>query len=199
MYFFFNSKSQVAFMWLQFVFGTDTKFQVVQIIESPSAWSREYGRMNTSQNASAQFILAPNEKLSHRMKIDLIGEHIECGDPLYILKKFDQPCCRVGFSVVDGKKEWILDTSHKQKIKYPKRNHGKACERELTRRQKYIDRNYLNLECDCIEVSFCDYIFTTRKNVVVLYFVDLFLDFYFLKCVDNNINLILNLVCIVCY
>jgi hypothetical protein len=70
-----------------------------------------------------------------------------------VLNSFDQPCSRVGFMIIDGKKEWTLHPLHKRKIKYPYKINGQVCEREVERRQKYIDRNYLNLECDCEQSS----------------------------------------------
>jgi hypothetical protein len=152
--FYFNgSQGGIMSIWGLLMFPEENpKFEIIKIIESPSVYDRKYGRYNTELDASAQVLLSPVEKRTHQIKIDLIGKHVHC-DPMSILDSFDQPCSRIGFSIIDGKKEWILHRSHKRGVQYPYRINGKFCERALKRRQKYIARNYLNLECDCEDIS----------------------------------------------
>ncbi len=154
--FFYNTDSQVLFIYSRLVFrGSGDRFETITVTKSPSVYLA--GRYTTETDASAQITLSPKSKPNHQMKIDLIGANIWSNDPMKILDDFDQPCCRVGFSMDKNNNiNWILHPTHIYQIKHPKSNNT----RELLRRTKYINRGYLCLKCNCVE----NYIPSKRKK-----------------------------------
>ncbi len=150
--FFFNEKYTAGDLWYDLVmkFDNPSDLYVISKTKSPSVYLFNKG-YDTPRNASAQFSIISKQKPNHYMKIDLLGEYVNKKSKMEILETFDQPFCRVGFSLYqNGQKNWILHATHTNQIVLPQRKNSNY-KREMARRQKYIDRGYLNLECNCIE------------------------------------------------
>lgn len=162
--FFYRRDPQLAYeFWTTLSMEHKTnKYILKKRIKSNSKWLNSDNHIRTDFNTFCDLkgIFSLKDNPSHLIHVDFLSEHMKIvwpEDTISILELFDQPCCRVSFTIdfETKSKIWVVHDSHTKVLQPPSPMLDlslpifERSERPKKRFEKYVKRGYANLKCNC--------------------------------------------------